>query len=114
MTQLYSKNNYNSLVSYTNDAPVHNLIAAHMSQFYNVRLVDGCIYPEQPSDDNNPQKNGNGLFGIDYDTLDHFVFVLDDQCLLYFPGDVEVIGFLPSSCPLLSVLNVVETARSNQ
>lgn len=76
-----------------------------MSQFYNVRLVDGCIYPEKVGDDDS-QASRNGLFGIDYDSLDHFVFVLDDQSLLYFPGEVEVIGFLPSSCPLLSVLNV--------
>ena len=106
MTQLYSKNNYNTLISYPNGYTVHNLISAHLSQFYNIKLVDGCIYPERSQEINNTLKNPNGLFGVDYDRLGQFVFVQDERCLIHFATDVEVIGFLPSECRSFFVLNV--------
>ena len=106
LTQLYSKNNYNTLISYPNGYTVHNLISANLSQFYNIQLVDGCIYPERSQEISNALKNANGLFGADYDRLSQFVFVQDERCLVYYPDDVEVIGFLPNECRSFFVVNV--------
>lgn len=103
---LYSQDHYNILVSSRETFILHDLIASHIHQFYDFELVESSLFPEKITANTENIRNGSGLFGVNYDYLNHYVFIQSEKAILTCIGDDYNVGCIPLGCELIFVKTV--------
>lgn len=81
-------------------------MTSHISSFFGFDLIDGCILPEKITTNKDDLKNGAGLFGVNYDYLDRYIYIQSEKTLLACNGEEECDGSIPANCELIYVKSV--------
>ena len=104
---MYSKSHYNILISSRSSFILHDLMSSHISSFFGFNLIDGCVFPEKITMNTDDLKNGSGLFGVNYDHLERYIYIQAEKTILACNGDEECDGAIPSNCELIYVKSVI-------
>ena len=98
------------MITSSNPLFITDLIASYTDLFYSLTLTDPCLLPKRQlastdSSMRNLLMHGGGLFGVNYDHLDHYVYVMSENTLL--ASDCPpAIGCLPNKDCILFVRDV--------
>ena len=82
-------------------------MASHISSFFGFHLIDGCVFPEKITTNTDDLKNGSGLFGVNYDHLDQYIYLQAEKTILACNGEEECDGAIPANCELIYVKSVI-------
>lgn len=103
------------MVSYTIYPSLVDLIHAYVQSLFTITLTDPCLLPEKQiaNDEISVSKalrHGNGLFGVDYNRLEQYVYVMSERSLLA-SAHMEV-GCVSASADVIFVKDVTMRQRT--
>lgn len=111
ISQHYSNLHYKTVTTSKDPLFITDLIASYSKLFYSLSLTDPCVLPKkhQPASDNTSKRkmllHGDGLFGISYNDLDHYVYIFSENTLV-MAEVMPAINCLPAKDSVLFVCDV--------
>ena len=110
ITQHYSQLHYKTLITSNDPLFITDLIASYSQLFHTLTLTDPCILPKrlqstQPLSKRKMLLQGDGLFGVSYNNLDHYVYIFSENTLVMAETMPEI-GCFPANDSVLFVCDV--------
>ena len=98
------------MVSFTIYPSLVDLIHAYVQSLFTITLTDPCLLPEKQitSDEmavSKALRHGNGLFGVDYNRLEQYVYVMSERALL--AADHMDVGCVSATAEVIFVKDVI-------
>lgn len=113
--QHYSRIHYKTVTTSNDPLFITDLIASYSHLFHNLSLTDPCILPKQQQQQQQSTSDtiskrrlllhGDGLFGVSYSDLDHYVYIFSENTLV-MAETMPAIGCLPAKNSVLFVCDV--------
>ena len=104
------------MVSFTVYPSLPDLIHSYVQSLFTITLTDPCLLPEKQTgvaeiSTSKALRHGNGLFGVDYNRLEQYVYVMSERALL--AADQICLGCVPANADVIFVKDVVLNPEGN-